>query len=67
MECYPKNKNPDTQMGIWIFGFGDNYGYNLRRQFDKGTPVAKFAPQGARMHPGTFFAPCTDKVHPKER
>ena len=31
------------------FVFGDNYGYNLRRQFDKCTPVTKFVPQGVRM------------------
>ena len=30
-------------------GYGVNYGYNLRRQFDKCTPVAKFVPQGMIM------------------
>ena len=31
----------------FLFGYGVNYGYNLRRQFDKCTPIAKFEPQGA--------------------
>jgi hypothetical protein len=49
-----------------LFGFGGNYGYNLRRQFDKCTRVAKFALQGAWMHLAQITAPRIGKVYPKE-
>ena len=51
-------------VGEWAFGGegvkicpASNYGYNLWRQFGQCTPAAKFAPQGAWMHPGTNY--CT--------
>ena len=63
-----KTKSPWKHVSMipWGDGFGGNYGYNLLRQFDKCTRVAKFAPQGAWMHLAQITAPRTGKVYPKE-
>ena len=50
-------KPPKLNVLAVFTGWGGNYGYKRRRQFDQCTHVTKFAPQGAKMHPGTNF--CT--------
>jgi hypothetical protein len=48
-----KNKTveADHEDHLRLIGCDGNYGYNLRRQFDKCTPVAKFALWHIFLHP----------------
>ncbi len=60
------NPNPAIRFGLFFFGFGGNYGYNLQRQFDKCTPVTKFVPLGALLYPSKNSCTPSDKSVPQE-
>ena len=51
---YKNNPNPQMWFGLFFFGFDGNYGYNSRQQFEKYTPVTKFAPQAIRVYPKKY-------------
>ena len=53
-------------MGIWIFGFGGNCGYNSQQQFEECTPPVNFVPHGIFLYPSKNSCTPREKSVPQE-